>query len=380
MNYFKKKILILIGFLIITLQNANAIKIINNKNFLFKIKGIIQYNQIFNKNTINNKILSTLELYAKSKKYNKINIFGKIKSLFKINNKENKLINNINTKIAYIGINNKKFGKITYGKNNENINKTLNFTNKIFPYNKSKILNNNNIIKNNNNILTYKKIFYFKKKNSIFKNITFLIQFKNNINKHIDNLLIFKNNGLGITYNISTKYGIDISTSYIKKIYNIYKINKYSNNFKYNKYIPLSETWSTAIKYNLYNLYLASSYTEGRNQSYFHNILNNNYIKNKYNLFNKNKNIILVAKYNLDCGLSPILGYVYTTTTYNKQNNKLNFNKSLNTEKYFDIGTTYKFNKSLYGFIDYKIDQLKNNKNIKFNEDNILSIGLIYKF
>ncbi len=370
MNIIINNILILIIISILSLQTTKAFKIIKNKNFLLKINGSIESYQNFNKKKSNNNIYTTFKIYSKTKKYNNINIFSKLKGILKSKNQINKKNNNFNIPIIYIGIKNKKLGTIIYGRNNEN----LYFTKNILKYNKNKLLNNNDLNNINKNILKYKKKIKFDKNNLILKNIIFTTKYKNNINNSINNILKSNEKEFNISYKLFTKYGINLFTSYNKKINDIKKTNKYSTNIKYIKNIPSYESWSTAIKYNINNFYIATSYTEGNNLiPLYKNITNN-----KYNFINKNRNFNIIAKYNFKSGFSPIIGYVHTINI--SKNNKFSLNKK-DIEKYFNIGTIYKFSKYLYGFINYKIDQLKiKNKLNKYKKDNILSLGFVYKF
>ncbi len=363
MNIIKKKFFISIIIFAIMMQISNATQIINNKEISINMNGLISNSYSLNKKK-NYDTSIILSFYGKTKKNKNINTFAKLVKIIKTNI-NNKIKNNINTKLAYIGIKHNLLGKISYGKNYENLNKTLSYTNKILSINKSKI---NNIIKNiNNNLITYKKKFNFKN-NKILKNIIFISQYqiKNNKKYYKNNIFNNFNNGLGITYNISTKYGIDISTSYNKKIYDN-KINNY--NINKNILSPIKNIWSTGIKYKTNKFYLGTTYIQGKNL-----IKNNNY-KNKNN--KKITNINIVAKYNPSSKFSTFLGYVQTTL---KSNILSKNTKIIDIEKYFSIGTIYKFNKSFNGYINYKIDKINNLNKKQFNNNDKLFIGFSYKF
>ncbi len=368
MNIIKNNSLILIIISMITIQTVQAIEIINNKDISLKINGSIQSLNHYNNKSKEDKILSII-INGKTKKKNNITTFGKIEETINLNNKINK---NLNTKLAYIGISHDYLGKIKYGKDYENTNKTLSYTYDIFPYNKSKLIIDNTLTGINNNIFTYEKKINFSKNVPFFKGITILGQYQGIINnKNKNNTIKTTQSGWGTTYNLLTKYGIEISTSYGKKINN--KINKDKEQIN-NVNSELSEIWTTGIKYNIKNIYLASTYSEGNNSIPIYNLINKkNNFKNNYKLSKKNINISIVGKYDFKSGLSPIIGYVQTTI-FSPNNNS--YSKK-DIEKYFDIGLTYKFNKSLNGYIDYKIDQLPKINNKK---DNIISVGLTYKF
>uniref|UniRef100_UPI0016437672 porin n=1 Tax=Yersinia rochesterensis TaxID=1604335 RepID=UPI0016437672 len=48
--------------------------------------------------------------------------------------------------------------------------------------------------------------------------------------------------------------------------------------------------------------------------------------------------------------------------------------------KYIDIGAIYYFNKNMSTYVDYKINQLKNDNKLKLNTDNVAAVGLVYQF
>ncbi len=360
MNIIKKNLLILIIISLLIIQKSKSITILKNKNILLNFNSLLS-TKYSNKNNKNKTKSLSFIINGKKKINNNTIIYGKIKTTLKTNKIKKSKIDNIKTNLFYIGIKNNCLGEINYGKNYENINNILSYTN-IFPYN----LNNNNIIEINNNLITYKKKINFKKNLPIFKNIKFIFQYKknNNLNNPINNIIKFSENGWGATYSLKTKYGIELSTSYSLKKYDIKKNIKFKKNILQNNNYIKKNIWSTGIKYNLNKLYLGATYIQGNN-------LINNLIINKNNN-KKDYYFNTIIKYNFKSGFTPILGYTQIKT------HNINKNKNLiNIEKYFNISTIYKFNKSLIGYINYKINQLNNND---YYNNNIMSLGFIFKF
>ncbi len=352
-----KNLLTLIIISLLTIQSSKSVTIIKNKNILLNINSLL-LNEYSNKKYINENKSLSLVIKGKNKLNKNIIIFGKINTILKINNQKKNRLNNIKINLFYIGIKNNKLGNISYGKKYENINNTLLYTN-IFPYNKNKI---NNIIWINNNLITYKKIFLLNKNIPLFKNIKFIFQYQknnNNLNNSINNIIKSYENGWGITYNLKTKYGIELSTSYSLKKYEIKRNIKNKKNILQNNNIIKKNIWSTGLKFNLNRLYIGTTYTQENNL----NKLNNN---------NKNYYFSTIIKYNFKSGFTPIIGYTQKKK-YIKKNKNL-----INKEKYFNITAIYKFNKSLIGYINYKINKL--NKNILSNINNNISLGFDLKF
>ncbi len=374
MNINKKNIFNILSILLLLFGmqwNLKAANIINNKDILININGTIETKKNFNKQNYtleNNSVL--LEIDAKTKKQNNISTFGKLVEYINTNNKNNYISN----KLIYIGVQHNKIGKIKVGKYHSIIYDSLSYTN-ISPYFKSKIFKDNSLTGINDNLITYKKTFKLNNKNFLIKNITLTGEYQGK-NSTFNKKLYSIKNGWGIGYNIKTNNGIEITSTYANQ--NINKENKisYNENILNKLKSNISSAWSASIKYNLDKFYIAYSYIEGNNLNLIKTITDsNNY--NKYKFINKTQNINLIAKYNFNSGFTPIIGYTQTTFK-NLDKTKYNgyftpYNQDI--EKYFNIGATYKFNKSFFGYMDYKINQFKNNC-----KNNDFTLGFIYKF
>ncbi len=367
-----------IFLLIFTMQqNLKASNIINNEDISININGIIKTQKIFKIDTNKNQENSLLlEIKAKSKEKENISTYGKLQEIINLNitNKENNSDYH-KTKLAYIGIKHKKLGEIKLGKNYSVIYKTLSYTD-ISPYFRSKIFKQNSLTGINNNTVTYKKTFISNNKKKIFKKITFTGQYQGKnfiLNKDIHSI----KNGWGLGYNLSIYDGIKISSSYAHQNWIINK-NNYYNQSSIKKDKNYSSAWSTSIKYNSKKLYIAYSYITGNNLNIIKTIKKINdddYIYNK--TANTSENINIIAKYNFNSGFTPILGYTQNTAKY--FNKEINLQQNIDIEKYFNIGATFNFNKSLSGYFDYKINQLPKD-NIQTDCNNNFTLGFVYKF
>ncbi len=137
-----------------------------------------------------------------------------------------------------------------------------------------------------------------------------------------------------------------------------------------------AEGWTTGLKYDANNLYLAATYAE---------TLNTTRYGNQGGIANKTQNVELVGQYQFDFGLRPSIAYVQskgkdlgaTAVTGHRAHD----NQDL--VKYVDLGATYYFNKNMSTFVDYKINLLKDNDFTEaagINTDNIVAVGLVYQF
>ncbi len=363
-----------------------------NKNSLINIYGNTKILNSINTNKKNNIEENNIITFGIKKKIFKknINIFTKLEGNLIKNNIKNKNKNiNLNINLSYIGIKLKNLGSISYGKNYNILYKTLSFSN-IFPYNNSKFIENNIFNNNSNNTITYKKKFKFNNKFIKFINITTQYQGNNNINNLNKNIIYNIKNSWGIQYNYKTNYGINISASYLNKIINnIYNNNNKQNNYNNNLLLSNnlnkeSKIWSTSIRYNLNNLYISTSYSKGINSTPILSTIKSSFYDEKIKqlLLTKNiENISLVIKYKFK-NIKTILGYIQTIAE-NIEKIKITNNiytpNSIDLEKFFNLSIIYKFNKSLNTYIDYKINQINKNNLIKLDNNNIITLGLIYK-
>ncbi|HEY2451840.1 MAG TPA: porin OmpC [Scandinavium sp.] len=131
-----------------------------------------------------------------------------------------------------------------------------------------------------------------------------------------------------------------------------------------------AEAWTTGLKYDANNVYLAAMYAETRNMTPF----GNGYIANK------TQNIEMVAQYQFDFGLRPSIAYLQS------KGKDLGAYSDKDLVKYIDLGTYYYFNKNMSAYVDYKInlldgdDDFYNEKASGINTDNVVGVGMVYQF
>ncbi|MFJ2973666.1 porin OmpC [Kluyvera sp. NPDC087067] len=136
-----------------------------------------------------------------------------------------------------------------------------------------------------------------------------------------------------------------------------------------------AEAWTTGLKYDANNVYLAAMYSETRNMTPYGN----------YGIADKTQNVEVTAQYQFDFGLRPAISYLQS-----KGKDLLNANGTNAGDhdlvKYMDVGATYYFNKNMSTYVDYKINLLNDNDDGNFyanngiNTDNVVAMGLVYQF
>jgi len=137
-----------------------------------------------------------------------------------------------------------------------------------------------------------------------------------------------------------------------------------------------ADAWTTGLKYDANNVYLAAMYAETRNMTPF----------GKTGVANKTQNFEVVAQYQFDFGLRPSVAYLQSKGkdlgAYSANNATFNGGDQ-DLVKYVDVGATYYFNKNMSTYVDYKINLLDDNEFTKANgiaTDDIVAVGLVYQF
>ena len=132
-----------------------------------------------------------------------------------------------------------------------------------------------------------------------------------------------------------------------------------------------ADAWTTGLKYDANNVYLAAMYSETRNMTPYGN--------NEHAVANKTQNVELTAQYQFDFGLRPVVSFVQS-----KGKDLGNGQGDQDLVKYAEVGAVYYFNKNMSTYVDYKINLLDEDKAFytdnSIGTDDILAMGLVYQF
>ncbi|MNW05371.1 Outer membrane pore protein E precursor [compost metagenome] len=82
----------------------------------------------------------------------------------------------------------------------------------------------------------------------------------------------------------------------------------------------------------------------------------------------------MVAQYQFENGLRPSLAYVQS------KGKDIEGLGDVDLVKYVEVGATYYFNKNMYTYVDYKINQLNDDNKLKLSTDDIVAASLTYRF
>ncbi|MCE9938625.1 porin OmpC [Serratia liquefaciens] len=125
--------------------------------------------------------------------------------------------------------------------------------------------------------------------------------------------------------------------------------------------------WTTAIKYDANQVYLAAMYADTRNMT----PISGNGVSG---FANKTQNFEVVAQYQFENGLRPSLAYVQS------KGKDIEGIGDVDLVKYVEVGATYYFNKNMYTYVDYKINQLNDDNKLKLSTDDVVAVNLTYRF
>ena len=260
------------------------------------------------------------------------------------------------TRLGFAGLKVKDFGSIDFGRNYGVVYDALGFTDMLPEFGGDTANNDNFMVGRSSGLATYRNQDFFGLVTGL--NIALQYQGKN----EGDGRASTKANGDG--YGASIDYE-DIAGSGIGAV--IAGSSSDRTNAQTDSAIgggDKASAWATALKYDANQIYLSAMYNETRNLAP---------IPGGY--ANKTQGYELVAQYQFENGLRPSIGYVQS-----KAKDVENGIGDVDLVKYFEIGATYYFNKNMYTYVDYMINQIDDNNKLSVSSDDIVAVALTYRF
>lgn len=289
------------------------------------------------------------------------------------------------TRLAFAGLSFGNAGSIDYGRNYGVLYDIGAWTDMLPEFGNDSYENSDNFMTGRaNGLLTYRNQGFF----GLVDGLNFALQYQgkndgNNWNgdtRDWDGAPLSNNSrkiagqngdGFGLSATYDTDMGISAGAAYTNS--NRTSEQKYRGDGG-NK----AEAWTAGLKYDANDVYLAASYTQTRNMTWF-NIADDSRIgqdnQKDYDgdFAHKTDNWEVVAQYQFDSGLRPSVAYLQSrarNTGYG----------DFELVKYADVGATYNFNKNMSAYVDYKINLLKSDNPAGLNTGNIVATGLVYQF
>lgn len=272
------------------------------------------------------------------------------------------------TRVGFAGLKFADYGAFDYGRNYGVGYDPLAWTDILPVFGGDSGYSDNGMVGRSNGLATYRNSNFF----GLVDGLDFALQYQGKNEESATGRQIKKANGDGwgtsVTY--TTPVGVAVSAAYTKSDRtNGQQSSYFANGSK------TAETWSTAVKYDANNVYLAAMYGETRNNTYID--------AGKVDgveidgMVNKEQKFEAVAQYQFDFGLRPSLAYVQSVGKKIE-----NFGKQ-DLYKYIDVATYYYFNKNMSTYVDYKINLLDANDFTRAtgtSTDNTVGVGLVYQF
>lgn len=259
------------------------------------------------------------------------------------------------TRLGFAGLKVKDFGSIDYGRNYGVVYDALGFTDMLPEFGGDTANSDNFMVGRSNSLATYRNQDFFGLVTGL--NLALQYQAKNENDGRASN----KANGDG--YGASIDYE-DIAGSGIGAV--IAGSSSDRTNAQANSAIgggDKASAWATALKYDANQIYLSAMYNETRNLASIPG-----------GFANKTQGYELVAQYQFENGLRPSIGYVQSKAK------DVEGVGDADLVKYFEIGATYYFNKNMYTYVDYMINQIDDNNKLGVSSDDIVAVALTYRF
>ena len=259
------------------------------------------------------------------------------------------------TRLGFAGLKVKDFGSIDFGRNYGVVYDALGFTDMLPEFGGDTANSDNFMVGRSNSLATYRNQDFFGLVTGL--NLALQYQAKNENDGRASN----KANGDG--YGASIDYE-DIAGSGIGAV--IAGSSSDRTNAQANSAIgggDKASAWATALKYDANQIYLSAMYNETRNLASIPG-----------GFANKTQGYELVAQYQFENGLRPSIGYVQSKAK------DVEGVGDADLVKYFEIGATYYFNKNMYTYVDYMINQIDDNNKLSVSSDDIVAVALTYRF
>ena len=275
------------------------------------------------------------------------------------------------TRLGFAGLKYADYGSLDYGRNYGVVYDVEAWTDVLPVFGGDTYSNSDNFMTGRTNgVATYRNNGFF----GLVDGLNVALQYqgkngaKNESNNGRDKLSKQNGDGFGMSASYDLGWGVSAAAAYSSSNRTLAQKNGTSASGV--AHGDKAQAWTTGLKYDANNVYVAAMYAETLNMTPFGN----------GGIANKTQNFEAVAQYQFDFGLRPSIAYLQSK---GKQlGTAANVDKDL--VKYLDLGSYYYFNKNMSAYVDYKINLLDGNdafyKNNGISTDNIVGVGMIYQF
>lgn len=275
------------------------------------------------------------------------------------------------TRLAFAGLKFDHYGSFDYGRNYGVLYDVEAWTDMLPEFGGDSYTKADNFMTGRaNGVATYRNTDFF----GMVEGLDFALQYQGN-NEGSGNGNEGTNNGRDVRhengdgFGISTTYDFGMGISAAAAYTSSDRTNAQQNETTAGG--DKADAWTTGLKYDANNIYLAAMYSETRNMT--------PYGDDEHAVANKTQNFEVTAQYQFDSGLRPVVSYLQS-----KGKDMGNGQGDQDLVKYAEVGAVYYFNKNMSTYVDYKINLLDEDdqfyKDNGIGTDDIVAVGLVYQF
>ncbi|MGC6387139.1 porin [Ewingella sp. S1.OA.A_B6] len=364
----KRSVLAVVVSLIVASSAANAAEVYNKDGNKLDLYGRVNGKHQFSDNTGSDgdKTYVRFGFKGETQINDQLTGYGQWEYNVQANHAESAGTEGTKTRLGFAGLKVKDVGSFDYGRNYGVVYDAIAFTDMMPEYGGDTGYSDNFMVGRTNGVATYRNKDFF----GLVEGLNFAMQYQGK--NENDGRAGSKANGDG--YGASLDYE-NIAGSGIGAVLAGSSSDRTNGQTSatYGKG-DKATAWATGLKYDANQLYLAAMYNETRNMTNI-SVPGVGVTPAQAGYANKTKGIEFVAQYQFENGLRPSVGYVQS-----KAQDIENGIGDADLVKYFEVGATYYFNKNMYAYADYQINQLKDDNKLGLNNDDVMTVSLTYRF
>lgn len=363
----KRKVLALVIPALLAAGAAHSAEIYNKDGNKLDLYGKVDGLHYFSDDTNSDGDMSYIRLGFKGETQinDLLTGYGQWEYNVQANNSESDT-NNAWTRLAFAGLKFGDYGSFDYGRNYGVLYDIEGWTDMLPEFGGDTWSKADNFMTNRaNGVATYRNSDFF----GLVNGLNFALQYQGANENQVSNEQQGTGNGgdrsvknaNGDGFRISSTYDLGMGVSFGAAYSSSDRTNEQTHRSTAGG--DKADAWTTGLKYDANNIYLATMYSETRKMTPISG-----------GFATKAQNFEAVAQYQFDFGLRPSLGYVLS------KGKDIEGVGSEDLVNYIDVGLTYYFNKNMNAFVDYKINQLKSDNKLAINDDDIVALGMTYQF
>lgn len=354
----KKSTLALVVSALALASTANAAEVYNKDGNKLDFYGRVKAEHYFSDNASSDGDKSYVRIGFKGQ--TQINDlmtgYGQWEYQYNVNNSEGSDANAGNkTRLGFAGLKFGQFGSIDYGRNYGLIYDVLGYTDMLPFFGGDQGYSDGFLSSRSGGVLTWRNKDFF----GLVKGWNVAAQYEGKNDRSASDIAVRRSNGDGFA--LSTSYDFDFGLSLVGAYASLDRTNTQNQALRGDG--EKAQHWTTGLKYDANQIYLATMYGETLNAT----PINGGFA-------NKAVNFEAVAQYQFLNGLRPSIGYV------SSKGKEIENIGDVDLTKYVAVGGTYYFNKNMSVYAEYKINLLKDDNALGIASDDVTAVGLVYQF